>query len=372
MIPNAEAKTAGPGPDRPARGARIFWFDAVRGVSALAVCAGHLRAAVLCDFDAIEDGAAWHAPFYFATGLGHQAVMVFFVLSGYFVGGSVLRDRRRFDWSKYSVARLSRLWTVLIPALLFTAAADAATGALAPEVFAGDYRADWRSGPDGATARWGPVTLLRNVFFLQTVAGPVYGTNGPLWSLANEFWYYLLFPLLVAAAVARPRGRALAPLAGAALIALALPRAILLAGPIWLLGAGVSLLGDRDGPWRRVTPAVSLPLGCLAFGGALAASKSPLLAFAPPSSLASDLLVGVTFAAVALLVVRGQAPPVGALGRPTRLLSDISYSLYLFHFPIVVLIGGAVLGGRQYQPTGRSLLLYFSLLAALVAAGGAA
>jgi len=41
--------------------------------------------------------------------------------------------------------------------------------------------------------------LPANVFFLQTITVPVYGSNSPLWSLANEFWYYLLFPLLLLA-----------------------------------------------------------------------------------------------------------------------------------------------------------------------------
>lgn len=32
--------------------------------------------------------------------------------------------------------------------------------------------------------------------FLQTRFTPVFGSNGPLWSLFNEFWYYVLFPAL--------------------------------------------------------------------------------------------------------------------------------------------------------------------------------
>jgi hypothetical protein len=38
-----------------------------------------------------------------------------------------------------------------------------------------------------------------NAFFLQTIAGPTFGSNGPLWSLAYEWWYYVLFPLVLAA-----------------------------------------------------------------------------------------------------------------------------------------------------------------------------
>jgi peptidoglycan/LPS O-acetylase OafA/YrhL len=38
-------------------------------------------------------------------------------------------------------------------------------------------------------------TFVGNLAFLQTIAVPIFGTNGPMWSLANEFWYYLIFPL---------------------------------------------------------------------------------------------------------------------------------------------------------------------------------
>jgi len=45
--------------------------------------------------------------------------------------------------------------------------------------------------------------LLENLGFVQTVSVPVYGTNGPLWSLANEFWYYVMFSLIAVAAIQR-------------------------------------------------------------------------------------------------------------------------------------------------------------------------
>ena len=38
-----------------------------------------------------------------------------------------------------------------------------------------------------------------NAFFLQTIVGPTFGSNGPLWSLAYEWWYYVLFPLALGA-----------------------------------------------------------------------------------------------------------------------------------------------------------------------------
>lgn len=53
---------------------------------------------------------------------GYQAVMVFFVLSGYFISSSVLHslENGTWSWREYLTKRLLRLWIVLIPALLLT------------------------------------------------------------------------------------------------------------------------------------------------------------------------------------------------------------------------------------------------------------
>lgn len=59
-------------------------------MSALLVMLGHLRAFLFLDFVDLKGTGAVTKVFYFSTGLGHQALMVFFVLSGYCVGGSVL------------------------------------------------------------------------------------------------------------------------------------------------------------------------------------------------------------------------------------------------------------------------------------------
>jgi len=64
--------------------------------------------------------------FYAATGIGHLAVMVFFVLSGYLVGGRLLARYCSGNASipRYLLDRFTRLYIVLIPALLITALFD--------------------------------------------------------------------------------------------------------------------------------------------------------------------------------------------------------------------------------------------------------
>lgn len=65
-------------------------LDIVRALAAVAVVVGHTRSAFLLDAQRAEPLAPLEKVFYFLSGLGHQSVIVFFVLSGFFVGASVL------------------------------------------------------------------------------------------------------------------------------------------------------------------------------------------------------------------------------------------------------------------------------------------
>ena len=99
-------------------------LNTLRAAAAIIVCLGHVRGYILVPRAEIR--GAFNEGMYALTSLGHGAVMVFFVLSGYFVGGSVIRGRRRgtFRWADYLISRSIRLWVVLIPALLLTLIAD--------------------------------------------------------------------------------------------------------------------------------------------------------------------------------------------------------------------------------------------------------
>src|SRR5271155_4902517 len=103
-------------------------LDLLRGSAALIVMFGHLRflftdlgtkpqAKIL--LAAQEKLTAATQPINYMNP-AHQAVILFFVLSGALVGGSVLRDhkRQKFSWVSYCSKRLARLLTVLIPALV--------------------------------------------------------------------------------------------------------------------------------------------------------------------------------------------------------------------------------------------------------------
>lgn len=150
---------------------------------------------------------------------------------------------------------------------------------------------------------------------------PCFGTNGPLWSLANEFWYYLLFPILLLLLLPGSRiSTRVASLLLAAGILLFLPRSILLGGVIWLIGAGVFYL-IQIGTVRRLTShPVWRILSLLLTIGALLASRSGRL------GEGADLLIGVGCATLmAGLAMKTSASYL--YGMLSAGASEISYTL---------------------------------------------
>jgi len=284
--------------------------------------------------------------FYFFTGLGHQAVIVFFVLSGFLVGGSVLRKGSQFSLLIYGLNRMTRLWTVLVPSLLFTAISDTLIARFSPDILSGDYLAIWNSGPNPEIYSNSVLTLLGNLFFLQTVSVPVFGINSPLWSLANEFWYYLIFPLLfIVASSSSGRNSRIVSSILVVVMLLVLPRLLVIYFSIWLLGVGAYVMSlplarkskELDCQFKIILITASI-LACFA---CIMYSKSSLAL----SSFAADMAIGLSFSILISLVSglnayqlqvvphRIKSGIVGSI----ELLSDSSFTLYVWHFPLIFL-----------------------------------
>jgi peptidoglycan/LPS O-acetylase OafA/YrhL len=122
---------------------------------------------------------------------GHSAVIVFFVLSGYVIA-YVVSTRERTAWA-YSVNRISRLYSVVLPALALTCAFDALGQWVNPYVYA------------SRTVLWKPASwqgYTSSLFFVNEfqafdLNGAVPGTNAPFWSLSFEATYYIVAGLVL-------------------------------------------------------------------------------------------------------------------------------------------------------------------------------
>ncbi|TWT65553.1 acyltransferase family protein [Crateriforma conspicua] len=215
-------------------------LDVLRGPAAMLVFAEHWRNLFFVDFAVLENPSAITNVFYLLTGAGHQAVMIFFVLSGCVIAHvmQTMNDRDRWSWSSYLSARLTRLWVVLIPALVLTAGWDflGMTILSGPSsIYSGTGFGNIVNAPVQESSSL--LDFLGNAIFLQTILVPTFGSNGPLWSIAFEFVYYLVYPAMVIACLLKSRlwKRLLCVVFAAALLYLG-GRPIAGSFPIWLAG----------------------------------------------------------------------------------------------------------------------------------------
>jgi peptidoglycan/LPS O-acetylase OafA/YrhL len=206
------------------------------------------------------------------------------------------------------------------------------------------------SGPSVELRSTLPV-FFGNFFYLQSIVSPVFGSNGPLWSLSYEFWYYLLFPALILAAAARerPRGRILHAVL-ALLLVFFLGTRITAYFAIWLVGALVGRF-QRSTNFRTSSPALPLAGGLL-FAGSLAWCRLRPLS----SDYLTDLIVGCCFALWLYTLLLGSRDDVSpAYEHGARKLAGFSYTLYLTHFPLLLLLRGLFDPQSTWQPDARHL-----------------
>lgn len=328
-------------------------LDAIRGLAAAAVFLSHgrmlfiargLRNVIAGSPDQIRgvklDTSPLSAHALPRQSIGHEAVIVFFVLSGYFVGGSVLRSFREseFSWTKYLLHRMTRLWVVLIPALIIGWSLDQSGMHLLHgmhNIYSG------YSSPEiapGLSQRLTLGTFLGNILFLQGIVTPCLGTNLPLWSLAFEFWFYLLFPLALVAlgrseqAAVRRAGAACCFLAAALLCDWIIMAYFI----IWLSGAAIAAMPLILSENQR-------KLGVKAFSVLFLAALYLGLKYSI-NILLSDLILASVVAVLMWIILHDRANTTKRGYRSAaQHLSRMSYTLYLVHLPALAFICGAVM-----------------------------
>lgn len=350
-----------PGKSQPLPTSAVASMDWLRGLSAVAVLVGHARGLFLQDFAELQHRTPVWKLFYFVTALGHEAVIVFFILSGFLVGSTVLSQvaDQRLRLRAYLSRRLTRLYVVLIPGLLLTALWDAVGLHFfgAQSIYGGIINARHLALPDVTiTHSWGH--FLGNLAFLQHLFIQPYGSNGPLWSLPYEFWAYLLFPLLVQAGRGEtPTTRRIgyAGLSCALLIAGGWKLGLYLA--IWLLGAALALW------WRhaRVTSSRWLVLALWAgFGGALVLSTGKLHSTVKDIALAlatTALLGGI----LARRSETGGSSVAKSAARAAAVLAGFSYTLYVAHYPLLTLLFAALMKRDRWAASLQSVVAVLAI-----------
>jgi peptidoglycan/LPS O-acetylase OafA/YrhL len=212
--------------------------------------------------------------------------------------------------------------------------------------------------PSPVGDRYSLATFFGNLACLQNIAVPALGSNGALWSLSNEFWYYAIFPLL---AVPLWKKIGLVPsLASVSMGCLVL----YLVGVdhafyfvIWLLGTGIALLGSGH---RFRLASWSLSISCVVlFSAVLLTARFRVIS--DPRLI--NLLVAAAFALLVLALLQWQSPCNWPMYRTVASrLAGFSYSLYVFHLPILVFLAACMLRTSRWHPSGLHLVYGLSLL----------
>jgi len=349
--------SAEPGPSRDRNRA----LDGLRGVAAAIVVVHHLLL-VLPGVAALLDPAApatgpdagsW-AWWLYRTPLrlvwaGPEAVLLFFVLSGFVLTLPLGADRTRRGWSVYYRRRFLRLylpvWGSLVLAL--------ALALLVPRDV-------------GAASWWLSIHRPPSPAALAHDSVLVFGTsnlNSPLWSLRWEIWFSLLLP--AAWWVLRRTGGRRWPVTvlglavvsastGLPFVADVVPPGGLLSGLLTYLpvfGIGVVLARSTDELHRLSDRVLATARPGAAFGAvavlAVVAALSPTAAPGPVPAVVPFLLRTASLLGVTALVVLASGWPAAArrlTAAPVQWLGSRSFSLYLVHEPLVV-AAALLLGG---------------------------
>lgn len=298
------------------------FIDVTRALAAFVVVVSHTQQIVI---DRPLSPGIMHEALSMLTTQGHNAVVVFFVISGFWIVRSVVRSGDRFSFKDYMLARGVRLWIVLLPALLLGAILDVAGSTF--------FASPLYEGTQGSVALTYDVTdrltwsaFLGNAVFLQDIAVPAFGSNGALWTIACEFWYYVYFPLAWLAMRSRNPIAIAAAIGG--LLLVPAPHLFLcwmMGGAVYLIGE--RLMGDRNIHWSAAVAAFAV------FCALNALSK--LLGW--PAAL-NDISLAVAFAAFMVFGMRSSFGSARPFGWVAQLGSRSSYSLYAIHLPVVVFI----------------------------------
>ncbi|MBB4840025.1 peptidoglycan/LPS O-acetylase OafA/YrhL [Sphingomonas kyeonggiensis] len=269
---------------------------------------------------------------------GFTGVDIFFVISGFVVTGSLVgREFTSFrQLTAYFYARrLMRIMPALVVMLL--------VALLASQLFIPDA---WLSNSLSQVARFAFFGLSNVVLATDTDSyfGPqaAYNPFTHTWSLGVEEQFYLFFPFILwwhhrlhsGAKAVRLVAilSALSLLLCAVLGIFAQKFAFYLIFPrFWELGTGMLLCLTRERwqPWAAGRRWIA-PLGMLLIAAGFAIPEGPLFPF-------PGALLPVAGTSLAIMAILGGTAPRALGGRPMVAVGLLSYSLYLWHWPVFVL-----------------------------------
>lgn len=316
-----------------------IYLDLLRAGAAFTVFCGHLSWARL------SGGFLWWMQPY-----GHASVMVFFVLSGFVIQYTL--TARESSLRDYSVARLARLYSVVLPALLLTFIFDLIGSTIKPEL----YLLDRQTEPAlrllaGATFTAQSWDWNLSIF-----------SNDAFWSLPYEFWYYFLFGC---ACLLDGRRRIIGLAFGCVMAGPSILRYL----PIWLAGAfayraSQKIFLSKTQGWALFS------LSAAAFAwvmheeslGHIHHATVPQL---PPGYSPMDYVIGA-LVAVNLFAASYIELPLAKIGKLLTYVASFTFSLYLLHLPLIHLGAALIPSLRSVELRGTCIGIFTLCLVYLI------
>lgn len=307
----------------------------------------------------------------------HMAVGGFFVLSGYTIRAVTSRNYR-FDVSGFFADRASRLLSVSILALFVTIFADTISAKLAPDFYARHF---------GNSVDMPYFRVLANLFMVSQIWGLDISpfSNNPFWSLSYEAGFYAIWACYL---YWKRVGGSIFFLI---ITLLLLGPNILFMLPFWLLGTLLFDLGRLNQKQRNALSWMIIAAGLLLLSAVALDYADTLVSLKKLVALVQTCIQGlfkflhVNMSRIAVSIIAGalisffvlipgltfadwltKLTPFPSYGsKLLTTLGDLTFPLYLLHFPIMVLARA----GNLYNPNSsldKILLVLATLIVAFV------
>jgi peptidoglycan/LPS O-acetylase OafA/YrhL len=315
---------------------RLAGLDGLRGLAALYVVVNHVFLRAFPGYP-VDRAPVWAGWFIY----GRFAVVVFIVLSGFSLALSPAHRRWRLDAvSRFARRRARRILPAYWAALVFSLAVA------------------WLIVPAPGQGVPDAKSVLVNGLLVQNLV-LTHSPNGAFWSMAVEAQLYVLFPLLL---LMVRRWGAIVMVAAVTLVVAAVgvvgphvsalhnfviqsPPDLAALFAVGVLSAGIvgGSSARRSWPWAGLALAAAVPvLATIWWQGSV---------WTLDHLFWVDLALGPAVACLLAALATGRPAPLLRLldARPMRNLGSSSYSLYLTHGPIVVVVYEKIVAGRVRQ-----------------------
>jgi peptidoglycan/LPS O-acetylase OafA/YrhL len=352
---------------------QIQFLDGLRGLAAFYIMVFHARWLL---WEGYLTGYVTHPEQYSVAAkvvihlillfsFGHQMVLLFFVLSGFVIHLRYARQIKeqqgvaQFDWRRYVYRRAKRLYPPLIFTMILTFGLDQLGKTLGfpvyfvPTVLNLDFKPNHEI-----------ITGIGNLVFVMSVYVAPWGMNGALWSLTFEWWFYMIYPFFwwltkrsITVATGIMVGLYILSFFGS-LWPIQLLQVVFSGMLCWWFGA---LLAEIYVGRLRISFWKIAPLSLLIL---VLAPITFLLPKLLPVVI-QDTLWAMAFAGLLAICFAWQRQ-----GRSLHLLeclkplgdisyTDISYTLYVTHFPILIFISGWLMARSPDQTLPQNISWIF-------------